>query len=270
MIDLRCTLTCLVIGAATLQAAERPEVDRTIGKEPEYQSKSPRYGLVLFGPKSSSRVWIVKDGDQFYIDPSGAGDLTGDGKRLTIGQRVAVTAKEGVAPKTELEVRLTGPTARRSLLIYCTAEGLPAQVSSLVLGESPRTAPIIPFQGPLSLFLNQVPTLKFGEKGAELMVYLGTPCIGVDGNVRVLHERVPKDFHPVADIEFPPANMGGEPIRQRLVLNGRCCDDLFLGDIRLPEKVGLGAVKVTLSFADWKDGKVSPNVVKIPLEAAKK
>jgi hypothetical protein len=176
----------------------------------------------VFGPKASIRVWIVKDGERFHIDPTGVGDLTGDGKRLTIGQRVLITAREGVAPKTVLEVRLEGPAARRSLVIYSTAEGRPEQVSALVFGASPKTAPIIPFQGSLSLFLNQAETLTRGDKCTELMIFLGTSCVGDDGRVRVLHAGVPKDAHPVADIEFPPAQAGGEPIRRRLVLNQRC------------------------------------------------
>jgi hypothetical protein len=223
MIYSRCgVLVGLVFGSASLCAADRADIDRTIIKEPAYQSQSPQYGLVVFGPEASSRIWIVKDGDQLYLDPTGIGDLTGDGKRLTIGQRVLITAKKGVAPKTVLEVRLEGPATRRSLGIHCTAEGLPEQMSPLFLGPSPKAAPIIPFQGSLSLFLNQADTLDRGDEGTELFVFLGTPCVGADGKVRVLHEGIPKDAHPVADIEFPPAQAGGEPIRRRVVLNKRC------------------------------------------------
>jgi hypothetical protein len=223
MVYSRCrVLVCLAIGSAALCAADPPKVDRTITREPAYQSKSPQYALVVFGSKASSRVWIVKDGDQFYIDPTGTGDLTGDGKRLTIGQRVVVTAKDGVAKGTALEVRLVGPAKRRSLMIHCTAEGLPEQVSMLPLGPSPKAAPLIPFQGSLSLFLNQMETLERGDKVTDLYVYLGTPCVGDDGAVRMLHERIPEGVHPVADIEFPPARVGGEPIRRRVVLKQRC------------------------------------------------
>jgi hypothetical protein len=223
MIGLRCgVLVCFVFGSAPPCAADPAPIDRMIVKEPAYQSKSPQYGLVVFGPNASSRVWIVKDGNRLHIDPTGVGDLTGAGKRLTIGQRVVITAREGVAPKTVLEVRLEGPAARRSLVIYSTAEGRPEQVSALVFAASPKTAPIIPFQGSLSLFLNQAETLTRGDKGTELMIFLGTPWVGADGRVRVLHAEVPKDVHPVADIEFPPAQAGGEPIRRRLVLNQRC------------------------------------------------
>src|SRR5439155_26614684 len=39
----------LLAGAAL---AEPPKIDRSIGKEPAYQSKTPKYGLLAFGPEA--------------------------------------------------------------------------------------------------------------------------------------------------------------------------------------------------------------------------
>ena len=36
--------------------------------------------------------------------------------------------------------------------------------------------------------------------------------------------------------------------------------------MRVAEEVGKGKVKVTLSFADWKDGKVAPATYELPLD----
>ncbi len=36
--------------------------------------------------------------------------------------------------------------------------------------------------------------------------------------------------------------------------------------MRIPDAAGKGAAKVTLSFPDWKEGKVTPAAVKIPIE----
>ena len=35
--------------------------------------------------------------------------------------------------------------------------------------------------------------------------------------------------------------------------------------MRVADEVGKGKVKVTLSFADWKDGKVAPATFELPL-----
>jgi hypothetical protein len=42
---------------------------------------------------------------------------------------------------------------------------------------------------------------------------------------------------------------------------------LFHDPVRVPEEAGNGTAKVTLSFPDWKEGKVAPSIVKIPLAA---
>jgi hypothetical protein len=40
---------------------------------------------------------------------------------------------------------------------------------------------------------------------------------------------------------------------------------LFYGPVRVPEEAGLGKAKVTFSFAAWKEGRVAPNTVEIPV-----
>src|ERR1043166_3016684 len=58
------------------------KIDRNIGKEPVYQTKAPRYGLLLFGPEGKERVWLVLDGDTLYVDRNGNGDLTDPGEKV--------------------------------------------------------------------------------------------------------------------------------------------------------------------------------------------
>jgi len=54
-------MTWLVL---TVPAAEFDlnKIERTIAKEPVYQTKSPRYCLLVFGPEAKTRVWLVLDG----------------------------------------------------------------------------------------------------------------------------------------------------------------------------------------------------------------
>jgi hypothetical protein len=65
--------------ATTSPAADLTKVDRAIRKEPAYQTKDPRYCLLVFGPETKTRVWLVQDGSRLYVDRNANGDLTDDG-----------------------------------------------------------------------------------------------------------------------------------------------------------------------------------------------
>lgn len=73
-------LACFLADSAS---AEPLKVDRTIGKQPAYRTKDPRYGLLAFGPDGKDRVWLVLDGDTLYVDRNGNGNLTDPGERIT-------------------------------------------------------------------------------------------------------------------------------------------------------------------------------------------
>src|SRR5262249_46072878 len=66
---------------------------RTAPTDPAYQSKSPRYCLLVFGPKAETRVWLVLDlvsepweadgaKNALYVDRNGNGDLTDPSARV--------------------------------------------------------------------------------------------------------------------------------------------------------------------------------------------
>jgi hypothetical protein len=76
-----------LVGLLASSAIANPDLsklDRTIRKEPEYQTKSPRYCLLVFGPEARTRVWLVLDGDSLYVDRNGNGDLTEPDERTTV------------------------------------------------------------------------------------------------------------------------------------------------------------------------------------------
>src|SRR5262249_42662750 len=64
-------------------AVDLSRIDRSLRKEPAYQSKVPQYALLVFGPQAKVRVWVVLDGDVLYLDRNGNGDLTDPGERIT-------------------------------------------------------------------------------------------------------------------------------------------------------------------------------------------
>jgi hypothetical protein len=83
---MRLQLLAALVGVLTLApaagAADWSRVAPPV-KEPMYQTKAPRYGLLAFGPEAKFRVWVVIDGDTVYVDRNGNGDLTEPGEKLT-------------------------------------------------------------------------------------------------------------------------------------------------------------------------------------------
>ena len=73
-----------LLATAATAAPDLAKLDRSVRKEPAYQTKAPRYCLVVFGPEAATRVWVVLDGDALYVDRDGDGDLTEPGERVTV------------------------------------------------------------------------------------------------------------------------------------------------------------------------------------------
>lgn len=76
----------MLLVAPRVSGLDAQKLDRTIGKEPAYASKNPRYCLLVFGPEAKFRVWLVVDGDFLYVDGNGNGDLTEPGERRRFGE----------------------------------------------------------------------------------------------------------------------------------------------------------------------------------------
>src|SRR5262245_52809458 len=74
--------TLILLWAGSALASDLSKIERTIAREPAYKGK-PAYCLLVFGPKASTRVWLVQDGDRLYVDRNGNGDLTDKGEQLT-------------------------------------------------------------------------------------------------------------------------------------------------------------------------------------------
>jgi hypothetical protein len=79
-------LTAMLLAAPAAAASDLGKIDRTIAKEPAYQTKEPRYCLLVFGPEARFRVWLVQDGDVLFVDRNGNGDVTESGERVDKSQ----------------------------------------------------------------------------------------------------------------------------------------------------------------------------------------
>ncbi len=74
-----CALTRGAVSQEPATAGKKYE----IAKEPVYQQARQQFLLLLIGQQPARELWIVRDGDDFYIDRNANGDLTEAGEKVT-------------------------------------------------------------------------------------------------------------------------------------------------------------------------------------------
>jgi hypothetical protein len=223
------------------------KIDRRIAREPAYQSKSPRYCLLVFGPEARTRVWLVLDGEVLYIDRNGNGDLTEEGKQVKVKLRDAnaekgpafnravtdlgpITDREGIPQATRLELDFHwNPVLKQeetSFLMkvdgqsrqFTTGQDLASTQDPFQFGSTPQRAPIIHFNGPLTL---QLTNRVLGRTRGILHVTVGTPGQGPGTFAHLYHEAVQEGLAPQVEITYP-SKTGGPPLQETMLLKGRC------------------------------------------------
>jgi hypothetical protein len=217
----------LVIGqtAVTTRGADLTRIDRTIAKEPAYQSKSPSYGLLVFGPEAKSRTWVVLDGDVLYVDRNCNGDLTEDGERLVIKNpkrnrdkkkpgtssavdSVSVVIKDRDGAKHRLTFRLTNTGVGIDAKCHGSQYVGSTYRDDLVFAARPQDAPIVHLNGPLTLQLVDPPRQWSPGESVDLVVLFGTPGLG-KGTFAYMIQGFPS--RPTAEIQFPAKDPGAKP-----------------------------------------------------------
>ena len=251
------TLAAIASFAGSAKAVDLRKIDRSIRKEPVYQSKDPRYCLLAFGAEANVRVWLVFDGDVLYVDRNGNGDLTAPGERFT-PHHALHNSPERPDMKLMCNFFLRRPSKdgepTGEPLLSCAPDVnclivehfIPAddrkdalaklfrqhpfrivvgttrcgQDSSLAFASRPGDAPILHLDGVrhLALVAHFTDPLRRGETG-QLSVQLLTPGLG--GTLRMESAEGMENIHPVAEIECPPRWPGAEPVRIRIELPGR-------------------------------------------------
>jgi hypothetical protein len=184
------SLLLLAVGAATAPAADLSKIDRTIKKEPVYLSKSPKYGMLVFGPRSETRVWLVldlaaepsdPDGSKnfLYVDRNGDGDLTGADEKISCTPQKQetfasfsrkpfvtyrghfeagdVADRDGKTRHTGLTIDVDSYVQRyRPVSITVKTNGSNDQFAGgqlLAFADRPEDAPVVHFGGPLQMRL---------------------------------------------------------------------------------------------------------------------
>lgn len=279
----------LLAAAMPALGIDLSKIPRTIAKEPQYESGNPEYCLVVFGPEAEQRFWLARDGDRYYCDCNGNGDLTDPGESWTkpkpkkkgffatlfggaddLPRAPEFTLKVG--PK-EVDATLTISTFDGS--DYVTLEYEPVGAlnahgdgdGKLKFATSASSAPIVHFGGPLTLGFDKPYRLSRHDK-TELYLRLGTSGLGPGTFAARSTQGVPADVHPLLEIEYPPKSPGEAPLREKFTLDKRCCGGLFQCPVQVGEKVGNGKARVTVSFPAWKQGEVKSSTFELPIVTA--
>jgi hypothetical protein len=225
-------LAFLVLRPIAVQAADLSKIDRTLGKEPTYQSK-PKYCLVVFGPEANTRVWLVADGDVLYVDRNGDGDLTAKDKRVpkeyltrgTVFQAGTIPARHGDSFLLEVHVTLRVGEEDR-YVIWCRPQdgkGFRQRTDGVLLfADKPGEAPVVHFGGPLTLTILdshnplQPRRLVRGDRDNQLSILVGTPVFGGKHEAfATYYEGFRGESGPVVEVEFPGKEPGAKPLLVR-------------------------------------------------------
>jgi len=257
------TLMCLatlILSATFAWANDTAKIDRSIAKEPVYQSKAPKYCLLTFGREGKTRVWLVfdsvpnplvpgKDKDYLYVDRNGNGDLTESGERVEaiVHEYEQISSLGGVPPSKawnlefpigeikdsegmiykDVKVIVQWFWAReRPCKIYASAAGRGTQsteILKLVFADRPQDAPVLRFGGPLTMrfALGVIHGLSLTEE-FNVQAEVGSSGSGTGSFVFMMNDTFPKDLHPVAEIEWPHREAGKPPIKMSVTLKERC------------------------------------------------
>jgi hypothetical protein len=243
-------LTWVALSWAPASADDLTGIDRTIKKEPAYQSKTPRYCLLVLGPGGKTRVWLVVDGDKLYIDRNGNCDLTEKGEcvKREEGEQVRFEAgdvldADGKTKHTNVLVMQKKEKGQTITVVlaavggkYLFGAGLDS-AGALQFGDKPENAPVIHFGGKLRMGLyteSGEPELIRSKNGEELRAWVGTPGLGKGTFAALVNEQsflatllglpggIPAGVHPVAEIEFPHRNADRPPLKATIALKERC------------------------------------------------
>ena len=224
-------LPLLVALTAPPPAVEDSPIERSLAKEPAYQTRLPKYCLLVLGPEAKTRVWFVLDGNDLYLDRNGNGDLTEPDERV----RAIVSGKwlhfqagtiheaDGRSRTIEFRVRdfnvATGKCAGMMILLDGKRKQFVGfdEANPFQFAQRAQQAPVVHLEGPLEIRVyGELPALVAGRE-TELNIAIGTPGVG-KGSFCAIQCCTVLDckVSPVAQIEFPPRDPSRAPPQVRI------------------------------------------------------
>lgn len=237
-------LGLLSIGGLSM-GQDLASVERTIAKEPSYETAAPKYALLVFGEKLTTKVWLVLDGDVLYADLNGNGDLTESSEKIAktdLGNKLVI---DGTLHFDVKEIREGELTHRGFYLTVQPAKRLPA--------------PVLEFRRLIEKEASAVAYRIGGQ--LQMADARGT---GVDGRKKVLawsDAQGALQFANKAE-DAPVIHLGGKP---KLALSGE--HELVIGrakDISL----GIGAKGLGAGSTAWIESNEIPKGIPLLVEAA--
>lgn len=255
-------------------------IPRTILKQPQYQTETPGYCLLVFGREAKTRVWLVADGDQVYIDRNGNGDLTEAGERVVEREGAAfklgeVTEADGKTRHTRLRLRIMEDSTFRFWIR--TSDDHSRFVGRFGpikprLAAQPADAPILHPNGPITLV--PYPPMSFVRRDSQqggLSLAAGIPGLG-PGTFSLVYAMpgiyskgiyTMRSRRVLAEIEFPSRTAGGPPIvsKQSLLTAGSNTESFVAGPVKVPPEAGGGYAKMTLTLQERSPGETTPGTL---------
>jgi hypothetical protein len=197
-------------------------LERALPAGPKYVTAGPRYCLLVFGPEARTRVWLVHDGDTMHVLASPDGKAAPRWRQV---RRLYNTFALGDVHDGAGKVRyralryFMNPQYPR---LFVMIDGKRQQAGldrrgKLAFAPSAKEAPVIHFDGPLTLdlFHEQEPLMT--GRNVDISAVVGTPGVGAGTFATLFVTAYPRNAWPVADIEYP-AKDGGKPILAKVRL----------------------------------------------------
>ena len=234
----------LVLGSQVALAADLSKIDRTIRKEPTYKT-TPKYCLLVFGPRADTRVWLVLDGDVLYVDRNSNGDLTDTDERVVDKRRVdwGGGSWHDEYDAGRVTVTETGEKCYLTVTTHSDKEGRKsiwqARVSpedtksgwqqstdgAIALSPKAKDAAVVHFGGQLTLTIMdwggglQHRRLERDKDPPYFSILVGTPVYGNKSEAFVTlksnFDKLAGDVFPSIDVEFPGKGPRDQPIRAK-------------------------------------------------------
>jgi hypothetical protein len=260
----RWTLLAVVALSGAARGADLKQVSRQIEREPDYRGEAA-YGLLVFGEEAKFRVWVVRDGDDLYVDVNGNGDLTEPGERFHKLARLPRLAAPGEAKYTHLMVKCHND----GLLVWVVIDGRFRQMAGVEDGEPlqphpcPGRAPVVHLDGPRSLrVVTETHRLVVGEVN-PFEAIVATPGLGKGTLTRWQSLDFPGgDLR--ARVEFFDAGRALGEGEVRLEVG---CGAGYGEGLKLSDQVKPGEARITLDAPGWKARRVEPLILTLPVVA---
>ena len=268
----RMAISVLVALLVAMIARSEPEPakPRKIAKAPAFKEAKQQYLLLLLGQKPSREIWVVRDGSDVYVDRNGNGDLTEPGECIfqpdtnesasfvKLGMVHDAHGQEHGPLTCQIPTRSPGDGRVRLHI----AKKFEQEAPYVPFGNSPETASVLHFDGPLSARLSGPPypanpfPLTLSRKMARpVIARIGT---GTHDRTSVFCVTFAvsgrnKDLWPKLKIEYENRDPKSPPIVENYQLHEETRTYFsVLGRVKAPANSGSKA-KLTLTIPAPKD-----------------